>query len=310
MGENKMNELQLVEQKEIREQYIERIDILDKVKTLLLLPDISLATIEQVASYYEVKIDAIVWHLRKNEDELKSDGYIVWKAEDFKNEFNSELKIYTNRGNFEIEFNSGQREKFSPRGVGLFTRRAILRIGMLLQDSKIAKEIRTQLLNIEEQTTIEQKIKSITEEQLLMIDIMSAPNEVNRMIAVSKYNEFKNRYINSLENEIDMLVTGILTWDTREAVNRMARKIAVRVFNSYYGKAWDKIYAEMLYKHNIGIVQRKNFSKLKRSTIFDVLNEEETKLLVKTCLSLCELYKIDISDLMMENKEIVLEENF
>jgi fructosamine-3-kinase len=80
----------------------------------------------------------------------------------------------------------------------------------------------------------------------------------------------------------------------------MVRKIAARVFDNNYSKAWDKIYAEMLYKYNIGVTQRKNQSKLSKPTIFDVLDEEETKSLVKSCLSLCEMYRVDINDLMME----------
>jgi hypothetical protein len=206
-----MNELQLMEQKDLREEYIDRIEVLDKVKALLLLPDINLATTEQVADFYEVDVKNITYHLLSNEDELKSDGYTVWKAQNFKNEFDSELKITTNRGSFDVEFNNGQKERFSPRGVGLFTRRAILRLGMLLRDSKIAKEIRTQLLNIEEKATYETKIKAITEEQLFMLDIMSAPNEVDRMIAISKFNQHKNQHINLLENKIELLVEGILT---------------------------------------------------------------------------------------------------
>ena len=136
-----------------------------------------------------------------------------------------------------------------------------------------------------------------------MLDIMSAPTEVDRMIAVSKFNQHKNKHINLLENKIELLVEGILTWNTREAINRMVRKIAARIFDNNYSKAWDKIYAEMLYKYNIGVTQRKNQSKLNKPTIFDVLDEEEIKSLVKSCLSLCEMYKIDITDLMMEKTD-------
>jgi hypothetical protein len=297
-----INELELIEQKSLREQYIDRIDILDKVKKLLLLPDINLATTEQVANFYDVQVQAIKSLLFDHKDELMSDGYVIWLANDFKSFSQELLKITVNRGSFDVQFSNEQKERFSPRGVGLFTRRAILRVGMLLRDSLVAKEVRTQLLNIEEKAPLEQKIQSITEEQLLMIDIMSAKNDIDQMVAISKLNNFKNKQINVLEDKVEMLVNGILTWDTREAINRMVRKIAYWVFDNKHIKAWDKIYAEMLYKHNININSRKTYSVIKNPTIFDVLNDDEIKLLVKTCLSLCELYKIDISDLMMENQ--------
>jgi hypothetical protein len=297
-----MNELELIEKKEIREEYINRIEVLEKVKGLLLLPDIMLATTQQVADFYEVDSELIRKTLENNKEEIISDGYIVWKAENFKSEYNSQLKITTNRGNFQVEFSNGQKEKFSPRGVGLFTRRAVLRIGMLLRDSTIAKEVRTQLLNIEEKTTNEEKILSITEEQQLMINVMYAKSDSDRLMAFSKYNDYKNRYINSLENKVEGLVNGILTWNAREGINRMARQIANKTFKGSYPKAWDKISAEMMYKHNIGITSRKQNCKKKKPTIFDVITSDEMPLLVQSCLSLCETYDIDTNELFVEFK--------
>lgn len=68
----------------MREQYIDRIEVLDKVKALMMLPDIQLATTEQVANFYEVDSKSILMILNRHSDELNSDGYSVWKAENFK----------------------------------------------------------------------------------------------------------------------------------------------------------------------------------------------------------------------------------
>ena len=51
------------------------------------------------------------------------------------------------------------------RGLKVFPQRAIPRIGMLLRDSDVAKEVRTQLLNIEEKASGETKTHDIDEEQ-------------------------------------------------------------------------------------------------------------------------------------------------
>ncbi|MCC2363915.1 Bro-N domain-containing protein [Bacillus cereus] len=47
----------------------------------------------------------------------------------------------------------------------LFPKRAILRVGMLLRDSEVAKEVRTQLLNIKENTVTDVKTYEIDYEQ-------------------------------------------------------------------------------------------------------------------------------------------------
>jgi hypothetical protein len=183
----------------------------------------------------------------------------------------------------------------------LFTRRAILRTGMLLRDSEIAKEVRTQLLNIEGKVTASQKIESITEEQKLVLDVIYAKDDIERANATGKLLYFKNKQIDSLENKVEALVDGNLSWNPREAVNRMVRLIAYYKFNNRFGKAWDKLCGEMLYAHNIGITRRKIESGLKNPTIFDVITDDEMKLLVQSCVSLCEKYQIDINDLMIKN---------
>lgn len=297
-----MNELELIKRKDLREELIDRIEVLDKVKSLLLLPDIMMATRQQVADFYEVDESAIRKIEVRHRDEIDLDGFKVWRIGDFK-ERTECPSVKSNRGYFEVHYSNNTIGKYQHNGVALYTRRAILRIGMLLRDSEIAKEIRTQLLNIEEKTTQEQKISSITEEQQLMLDVMCAVSEGERLLAFSKFNDYKNRYINILEDKIDILVNGILTWNPREGCNRMVRQIAGKVFDSKFGKAWSKVYAEMLYKHNIGIARRIKESRVKDATIFDVLDDGEMTLLVKSCISLCEMYNINIDDLFIDLKE-------
>ena len=170
-----ISETQLIERKDIRDTYINRIDILDRVKTLFVLPDIFLATRQQVADYYEVDESTIRKVEQKYRDEIDTDGFKVFKLKDFKERTDfPNLKITSGKGLFEIEFSNKEKKKFPHAGIILYTRRAILRVGMLLRDSEVAKEVRTQLLNIEEKSTTEQKISSITEEQQLILNIVYA----------------------------------------------------------------------------------------------------------------------------------------
>lgn len=296
-----MNELDFIKEKNIRDEYVDRIEVLEKVKQLLLLPDIRLATRQQIVNFYEVDESTVRKIEVRHEDEIDSDGFKVFKINDFKERTNCpSLKITKNRGTFEVEFSDKTKHKYPYNGIALYTPRAILRIGMLLRDSKIAKEVRTQLLNIEEDTALTQKVQHINEEQELVLKIIYAKDDVERAIATGGLLEYKNRHINNLESKVDALTNGNLTWEPREAVNRMARLIAHNVFMGQFHKAWDKINSEMLYKHNISISMRKRKSSLASPTIFDVIADSEIKLLIQSCVSLCEMYKINIDELLVK----------
>ncbi|WP_170957019.1 phage antirepressor KilAC domain-containing protein [Bacillus wiedmannii] len=127
----------IIETKEEREALIERVDVLQKVKDLLLLPNMEMATTKHVAAFYEVPHEAISTIIRRNIEELESDGMYLARY--------SEIKEVIN-GHYDHLLSLG----VSKRGTNVFPKRAILRVGMLLRDSEVAKEVRSQLLNIEE----------------------------------------------------------------------------------------------------------------------------------------------------------------
>src|SRR5699024_2911757 len=89
----------------------------------------------------------------------------------------------------------------SRQGSNIFTLRAVLNVGMLLRDSEIAKEVRSQLLNVYEESSDEQKVKSISEEQVMLLDIIQSGSVEDRAVSLSKYNEYKNRHIDKLEKQ-------------------------------------------------------------------------------------------------------------
>ena len=142
------NEFQLVEKRELREEFIGRMEVLDKVGDLILLPSAEFATTEQVATYYGVTTRCIEDIISNNKEELISDGYGIRKADDFITELNFGNKVTKQRGKFLVEFDENNVVTFAPRGISLFPKRAILRVGMLLRDSEVAKEIRSRLLDI------------------------------------------------------------------------------------------------------------------------------------------------------------------
>ena len=126
-----MKELDLIENKDIREKMISNVSVLEKVKDLLLLGDSEFATTQQVADYYEVGLEAVKSITKRHKEELLSNGYSYMKK--------SEIILMVHNEPIEIP----------NRGTGIFSRRAILNVGMLLTIGKIAKEVRSRLLDIE-----------------------------------------------------------------------------------------------------------------------------------------------------------------
>lgn len=106
-----------------------------------------MATTQQVADFYEVTDYALKMIVNRHKEELISDGYRVLKGKVVLGQFERSnsllpLSVLNKQGGYLVN----DEYFFSYRGVGLFPKRAILRVGMLLRDSAVAKEVRTQLL--------------------------------------------------------------------------------------------------------------------------------------------------------------------
>lgn len=123
----------LVESRTLREAHIDRVEVLDKVKKLALLPGDVNTSIELTAEYYEVGQKTIEKTIERYRDEVERDGLRVLRGREL-SDFKSEGVIGKNAASFTI-----------------VPRRAVLRIGMTLEKSPIATAIRDYLLDTEEQ---------------------------------------------------------------------------------------------------------------------------------------------------------------
>ncbi|MDG5773902.1 phage antirepressor KilAC domain-containing protein [Mycolicibacterium fortuitum] len=135
-----------------------RTDVLDRVGVLRCLPDDMHVTTTEAANFYAVDVDLVRYHLKANRDEFDSDGYRV-----------------INRGEFESEFGSLSNLDPRARSVGLFPRRAVLRLGMLLRDSEAARQVRDYLLDAEKVSTA----RNLSEDEKLFeaFQILQGRNE-------------------------------------------------------------------------------------------------------------------------------------
>lgn len=123
------NELALTESRTMRAATVDRTDVLDKVKALLMLPDGLHLTTEMVADYYEVGPDAIESVVRRNRQELATNG------------------MHTLRGAELREFETVSLTVSKRQALRLFPRRTIVNVGQLLVGSEISKRVRTTLLD-------------------------------------------------------------------------------------------------------------------------------------------------------------------
>ncbi|PEK10541.1 hypothetical protein CN683_26725 [Bacillus toyonensis] len=140
--------IEVIDNKIERDKLVERVEVLDKVKQLFLLPELEMATTQQVADFYGINKRVIDNLVLKNKDEITGDGYKIVNGKDLAVILKRVAKIENMKGYVFIDGN-----KVGYGSNGLFPKRAILRIGMLLRDSEVAKEVRTRLLNIEESAT-------------------------------------------------------------------------------------------------------------------------------------------------------------
>ncbi|PEO31452.1 hypothetical protein [Bacillus toyonensis] len=136
---------------------------------MILLPELEMATLNQVAEFYGVNNKTLTNLIVDHRGELESDGYTVVSGKDLVSALKAPAKTQNMRGYFLLDGN-----KIGYKANALFPKRAILRVGMLLRDSEVAKEVRTQLLNIEEHTAAEVKTYEIDYEQQLHLKLGQA----------------------------------------------------------------------------------------------------------------------------------------
>lgn len=280
-----MNETKFIEDRALRDNSVDHYEVLEKVKELLLIPGMECMTKQQVADFYEVDAHALDMTIKRNGDELLSDGVELCKMEKFLN--SQDVSFQRGRNKAILTYPNGMTFTVTNRGLKIFPRRAILRIGMLLRDSRIAKEVRTQLLNIEEKTDPEIKTKDIEEEQKLALELglaIASGNVETITIASGKMMAFKNRHIAKLENDNKALAGEILSWSDRKKLNAGVRQLAA-VTGIPFGNLWNELYKNLQYKYGICVKQRGD------RPYIQWVEEEEWESVIKTFCAICEAYE-------------------
>ena len=277
----------VISDRSIRDKCVGHYEVLERVKELLLLPGTELMSIEQVADYYEVSIDHIKSLYGLNREEIDGDGTEMIPRGFYNGSVINPTSVEQKQTSVAYTFENGQIVTINNRGLKAFSKRAVLRIGMILQQSSIAKEVRTQLLNIEEKSSNEVKIHDINEEQSLMLAVgMAVASGDANAVAVATTNliAFKNRHIEKLKNDNKALAEGILEWKDRNKLNAGIRKLAA-VTGIHFSKMWNELYKNLQYKYGICLKQRGG------TPYVQWIKESEWDDVMKTFCAMCEAYE-------------------
>jgi len=148
------------EQRGLREKYKDHSWVLDKVKTLIMIPEMEMMTLKMIAEYYDVGIKAIEKCYQRNKEEINEDGVIHKSLADIRDaRFRHDVSSVQERTKATIIF-PNFRLDVPNSGLKVFSKQAVFRFGLLLRDSRIAKEVRTEILKSFMQTLKGQNTES------------------------------------------------------------------------------------------------------------------------------------------------------
>lgn len=297
LTKKKMEQENIISDRSIRDKCVGRYEVLEKVKKLLLLPGTDLMSIDQVADFYEVSSQGIKNLYSQNKEEIDGDGTKMLPRDFYNGSNEKSISVDIKQTSVTYTFEDGQIVTINNRGLKAFSKRAVLRIGMMLQQSWVARDVREQLLNIEEKASDETKTQDIDEEQSLMLSVgmaVASGDATAVAVASAKLVEFKNRHIQKLENDNKALAEGILEWKDRNKLNAGIRKLAA-VTGIHFSKMWNELYKNLQYKYGICVKQRGG------TPYIQWINETEWDDVMKTFCAMCEAYEQSPTEMLQQS---------
>ncbi|MFE6972338.1 hypothetical protein [Streptomyces sp. NPDC057682] len=136
-------EVALLESRALRIEQMGRVDALDKVKSLVMLPDGIHVRTEDVARYFEVSTGAVRRLTDRHQEEFTENGMRVLRGSELRSFHSDMMSLWGGE--------EGEGYPQAATQLRLFTRRTVLNVAMLLRDSDIARCVRTYLLDAEQE---------------------------------------------------------------------------------------------------------------------------------------------------------------
>lgn len=323
----------------VREELINRVEVLDKVKQLLLIPGMQFTTAQGVADFYDVDVANIKTNIvKRHRAELESDGMIVLSRKDVLERYcQNDNGVTKYKSHIEIPLSDGSSINIGNGKNLLFTRRSVLRIGMLLRDSEVAMEVRTQLLNIEEKVAPEVKVTEIDKEMELLQRAVGAAfmnNDIDGFItAMQDLRSYNNRYneesFKALEEEnfdlkktiaemgdlvkslqltnraLSEEISTVATVETyrRVIISMMIRLAEKKQFSTPY-LCYQQLYTILRNDYEIDLTGRRYslnvYERKQKSKIDCIETKEEWNKALKVATAMCNKDNVTIDDLLLQ----------
>ena len=237
----------LLESRDMRDSLADQVAVLNKVKGLAMLPDDIHVTVEMAANYYESSSDTVHTIIKRHKSEFIEDGYKTIRGEElalFKMNIAKILELPTKTSQ-----------------MTLLSRRAVLRIGMLLRDSEVAKQIRSYLLNVEETTRTEspdiiEKAVLKTESDLLLASAKWQVMAAQEIIDVKQRLAITEKLLNNTVERTESIVGYLTEVPDRAKINRKLKELARCFFSGRVDKATSYVYDILKDKYGIDVFQR------------------------------------------------------
>lgn len=133
---------EIIESKTQRQVYLDRIDVLEKVKKLAMNEHLDFMTMVEVADYFEVNAKAIDKLTGRHLEELKSSGYSVESLAKIRDILNGSVECVETRLVGKVVFTTPEgTEVIVPyRGLRAYRPSSLVYIALILHDSKVANE--------------------------------------------------------------------------------------------------------------------------------------------------------------------------
>lgn len=191
----KNTNLYLIKESE-REQYMNRIDVLDKVKKLKMLGDKKHTSIKFLSEYFGMKVPTLTTYIHRNNEVLVEDGLKKLEGlelEGFKHKYNMPgkfIKLY------------------------IVPKRAVLRLAMILKNSDTAIKIRKELTDEED---------GAQQELVPAVEVVAPASNTNMIKEMMKSNNIQ------ILHEMSKLLTPI--FNMQQSVQNMTETSTKEIFD-------------------------------------------------------------------------------
>ncbi|WP_327245345.1 hypothetical protein [Streptomyces sp. NBC_01320] len=197
-------EVALLESRALRVEQMGHVDVLDKVKSFVMLPDGIHVRTEDVARCFEVSTEVIKKVIQRHRGEMKENGLTLLRGSELRSFHRDMMSLWGGEG--------GESYPQAATQLTLYTRRTVLNVAMLIRDSDIARCVRTYLLDAEEDLRAEYASldQRVTRVESCLAEVGVALQELGPML-------------NRMSHRLDSL-------DRRlEATNRVVGAMSVRL---------------------------------------------------------------------------------